>query len=93
MVAGHLADRDCHCRYRAHGMHSNACNETAALAAVHVDAPDQRDDLLIRADSLLSLIRHRESSHLMEQTIRDLDALLGPLRRETDRIVAERRHS
>lgn len=49
------------------------------------------DDLLIRCDSLLSLIRHREKGGLSEQTIRDLDELLRPLRARTDEIVRGRR--
>lgn len=49
------------------------------------------DDLLIRCDSLLSLIRYREASGLSAQTIRDLDELLGPLRARTGEIVRGRR--
>lgn len=45
------------------------------------------EDLLIQCDSLLSLIRHREPSGLSEQTIRDLDDLLHPLRKRTDEIM------
>lgn len=45
--------------------------------------PDE--DLLVRCDSLLSLIRHREArGGLTEQTISDLDGLLPALRRRTD---------
>lgn len=54
-----------------------------------IEWPD--DDLLIQCDSLLSLIRHRESLGLTEQTVRDLDELLRPLRMRTDEIVAARR--
>jgi hypothetical protein len=50
-------------------------------------------DLLIAADSLLSLIRYRERQGLSPQTIRDLDDLLPPLRRETVRIIADRRRT
>jgi hypothetical protein len=49
------------------------------------------DDLLIRCDSLLSLIRYRESSGLSEQTVRDLDELLPKLRPVTDDIVRRER--
>lgn len=48
------------------------------------------EDLLIQSDALLSLIRHRESSGLTEQTIRDLDELLRPLRARTDEIIRGR---
>lgn len=51
------------------------------------------DDLLVECDSLLSLIRYRESSGLSEQTIRDIDKLLGPLRRQTDQINDQRREA
>lgn len=48
-------------------------------------------ELLIAADSLLSLIRYRESRGLDEQTVRDLDELLPKLRRRTDELVREQR--
>jgi hypothetical protein len=48
-------------------------------------------ELLMQCDSLLSLIRYRESAGLSEQTVRDLDALLPPLRARTDEINRERR--
>lgn len=48
--------------------------------------------LLIEADAILSLIRHRESVGLSETTIRYLDYdLLPRLRRRTDQIITERR--
>ena len=49
------------------------------------------ENLLIRCDSLLSLIRHRERFGLSEQTIRDLDELIPKLRRETDAIIKTQR--
>lgn len=49
------------------------------------------DDLLIRCDSLLSLIRYREMSGLSEKTIHELDELLRPLRTRTDEIIRARR--
>lgn len=51
------------------------------------------DDLLIEADSLLSLIRYRESRGLSRDTIRDLDDILTRLRPRTDEIIKERRVS
>jgi hypothetical protein len=64
----------------------------AALAAKPTPEVEHADgDLLIRCDSLLSLIRYRESTGLSEQTKRDLADLLPPLRRRTDEIIAERR--
>jgi hypothetical protein len=51
------------------------------------------EDLLIECDALLSLVRYRESSGLSEQTIRDIDSLLGPLRRQTDQINDQRREA
>lgn len=51
------------------------------------------EDMLIQCDSLLSLIRHREARGLTEQTIRDLDELLRPLRARTDEIIQTRRPS
>lgn len=59
----------------------------------HPTEPGRRhdEDLLIRSDSLLSLIRYREATSLSDQTVRDLDALLGPLRQRTNAIIANRR--
>lgn len=49
------------------------------------------EDLLIKADSLLSLIRYREASGLSTQTLQDIDALMRILRQRTDDIVTQRR--
>jgi hypothetical protein len=44
-------------------------------------------ELLVACDSLLSLIRHRESRGLTVQTIADLDGLLPQLRARTSEIT------
>lgn len=46
---------------------------------------EELKELVVSADSLCSLILYRESSGLSEQTKRDLDKLVGDLRRVTDR--------
>lgn len=48
------------------------------------------EELLIRCDSLLSLIRHREAGGLTALTIHDLDELLPKLRARTDEITRAR---
>jgi hypothetical protein len=60
---------------------ANAYPEIAAAVR------ERDDDLLIQADSLLSLIRYREAAGLSQQTIRDLDSFLGRLRRRTAETV------
>lgn len=49
------------------------------------------EDLLIAADSLLSLLRHRRGWCLSDQDRRDLDELLPKLRTRTDAIIRARR--
>lgn len=49
------------------------------------------ENLLIKCDSLLSLIRYRERHGLSEQTIRELDELLPRLRMATNEISVEKR--
>lgn len=52
---------------------------------------NDKDALLIEADSLCSLIYHRERHRLDDRTVRDLDVLVRKLRPVTDRITRERR--
>lgn len=49
------------------------------------DTPENRelDDLLVRADSLCSLILYREGRGLSQQTLLELQALCNDLRVET----------
>lgn len=63
------------------------CRMSTQDQKVHPQEPPTADDeLLLSADSLLSLIRHREATGLSQQTIRDVDALLARLRPRTNAI-------
>jgi hypothetical protein len=52
--------------------------------------PSTDEQLLIEADSILSLIRYRERGGLSQQTVRDVDDLLSKLRPRTDEIARHR---
>lgn len=54
--------------------------------------PDE-ENLLIECDSLLSLIKHRESVGMLKQTKADIDQVLRKLRPRTEAIVVARRHA
>jgi hypothetical protein len=49
------------------------------------------DDMLIHADSLLSLIYYRESTGLTERTRSDVGEFLPELRTRTNQIIKARR--
>src|ERR1044072_2922878 len=51
------------------------------------------EELLVQCDSLLSLIRYREPRGISEQTARDIDKLLGMLRKRTDEIAQNTRET
>lgn len=46
------------------------------------------ENMLVRCDSLLSLIRYRESTMLSDSTIRELDELLAKLRPRTNELTS-----
>mgnify|MGYP006194916563 CR=1 FL=1 len=60
------------------------CQEAAAIGQYRPEVDEVRGTL-IQADSIMSLVRYRESTGLSEQSIKDLDAAISAVRRLTEK--------